>query len=183
MPSTVLDREKPSSFAPSRPRTSALSAPLVDWLQTRDDVDTERIGLYGVSLGGYYAVRAAAFEPRLRATIELAGTYSLAETWDDRSAISKAVYERRSGARNGEEAREFARTIDMAGLGEKVRSPLLIVHGKLDPIAPFSGAERLAADTPGAELVAFEDGNHGMTNRVFESRSLMGDWLLERLSG
>ena len=37
---------------------------VVDWLETRDDVDAARIGLEGVSLGGYYCPRAVAFEPR-----------------------------------------------------------------------------------------------------------------------
>jgi dienelactone hydrolase len=39
----------------------------IDWLTARDDVDGERIGLLGPSLGGYYGVRAAAREPRVAA--------------------------------------------------------------------------------------------------------------------
>src|SRR3546814_9483226 len=38
----------------------------IDYLQTRDDVDLERIAVSGSSLGGYYAARAGAMEPRLR---------------------------------------------------------------------------------------------------------------------
>ena len=37
---------------------------IVDWLETREDVDPMRIGCEGVSLGGYYCPRAVAFEPR-----------------------------------------------------------------------------------------------------------------------
>lgn len=37
---------------------------MVDWLETRADVDANRIGMEGVSLGGYYCPRAVAFEPR-----------------------------------------------------------------------------------------------------------------------
>ena len=36
----------------------------MDYLETREDVDPERIGMMGLSLGGYYAPRAVAFEPR-----------------------------------------------------------------------------------------------------------------------
>jgi dipeptidyl aminopeptidase/acylaminoacyl peptidase len=36
----------------------------VDWLEERPEVDTARIGMTGISLGGYYAPRAVAFEPR-----------------------------------------------------------------------------------------------------------------------
>lgn len=40
---------------------------VVDWLALRPEVDMERLGLYGISLGGYFAARAACHEPRIRA--------------------------------------------------------------------------------------------------------------------
>jgi 2,6-dihydroxypseudooxynicotine hydrolase len=156
-------------------------AAVLDWLGQRTDVDVERAGVFGVSLGGYYAVRAAAFEPRLKAAIDHAGTYSLARNWNSRSSISRAAFQRRSGAATDAEAEERAKAIDLSGVLEHVSCPLLVLHGKLDPIAPFSDAERIAAAVPSAELAVFEDGNHGMTNRVFESRSLMSDWMAARL--
>jgi hypothetical protein len=42
---------------------------VVDWLETRDDVDPKRIGCEGVSLGGYYCPRAVAMEPRFAAGV------------------------------------------------------------------------------------------------------------------
>jgi len=153
----------------------------IDWLQAREDVDGERIGVYGVSLGGYYAVRVAAQEPRVRATVELAGTYSLSSQWESRSVVSRDAFVKRSGARNEEAARAFARRMEMTGLGAAIRSPILVLHGRRDPIAPFEGAERLVAETPMAEFTVYDDGNHGMTNRAFESRTLMSDWMAARL--
>ncbi|CAG0927705.1 2,6-dihydropseudooxynicotine hydrolase [Thermoflexales bacterium] len=41
--------------------------PVLDYCETRADVKADRVGLYGVSLGGYLAPRAAAFEPRVKA--------------------------------------------------------------------------------------------------------------------
>jgi dienelactone hydrolase len=153
----------------------------IDWLEKREDVDARRLGLYGVSLGGYYAVRVAACEPRLKATIELAGTYSLVDNWDNRSSLSRNAFRKRSGARDDADAKERSRAIAMAGFGKSIKAPILVMHGKKDPIAPFTGAEKLAAETPMAETAFFEDGNHGMTNRVFESRSLMSDWMAGKL--
>jgi dipeptidyl aminopeptidase/acylaminoacyl peptidase len=43
------------------------AAAIVDWLLMRTDIDTTRIGLLGVSMGGYLAPRAAAFEKRITA--------------------------------------------------------------------------------------------------------------------
>ncbi|WP_422743469.1 alpha/beta hydrolase family protein [Mycobacterium sp. WMMD1722] len=51
--------------------------PAVDYVLSRPDVDPERIALKGMSLGGYLAARAAAFEPRLKAAILFDGVWSL----------------------------------------------------------------------------------------------------------
>ena len=40
---------------------------VVDYLETRSDVDLSRIGIWGVSLGGYFAPRAAALEKKIKA--------------------------------------------------------------------------------------------------------------------
>jgi len=49
---------------PSRPDYEVPTRAIVDYLETRSDVDKDRIGLLGISLGGYYAPRGAAFEHR-----------------------------------------------------------------------------------------------------------------------
>jgi pimeloyl-ACP methyl ester carboxylesterase len=51
-------------------------APVVDYLLTRAEVDPTRIALMGISLGGYLASRAAAFEHRLAALIADDGVYA-----------------------------------------------------------------------------------------------------------
>ena len=42
---------------------------VVDYLETRDDVDFDKLALVGYSLGGYLAPRAAAFEKRFKAVV------------------------------------------------------------------------------------------------------------------
>ena len=54
---------------PARPDYEVPVRAAVDYLLTRPEVDHERIALMGSSLGGYYAARAAAFEPRIKALI------------------------------------------------------------------------------------------------------------------
>jgi len=49
--------------------------PVVDHVLTRPEVDARRIGLIGASMGGYLAVRAAAYEPRVAATVADDGVY------------------------------------------------------------------------------------------------------------
>ena len=50
---------------------------VIDYIETRRDLDAARIGMWGVSLGGYYAPRAAAFDKRIKACIALGGPFDL----------------------------------------------------------------------------------------------------------
>ena len=48
----------------------------VSFLRSRSEVDAERIGAVGVCLGGGYALKAAAFDPRVRVFAGIAGAYN-----------------------------------------------------------------------------------------------------------
>ncbi|KAH6884593.1 Alpha/Beta hydrolase protein [Thelonectria olida] len=55
--------------------------PVVDYLSTRSDVDSSKIALIGISMAGYLAVRAAAFEHRLACVMAIDGVYSVYEAY------------------------------------------------------------------------------------------------------
>jgi pimeloyl-ACP methyl ester carboxylesterase len=170
------------ALLPIDPAYERATQAVMDWIKGRDELDHERVGVFGVSLGGYYSIRTAAFVPGIKAAIDLAGIYSMAEHWDERPPMTRATFTRRSGAADEAEGRERARAMTLAGATQHVHCPLLIVHGTRDTIVPFSDAERIHAEIPSAEMAAFPDSNHGCTDRVFASRSLMADWLAERLA-
>ena len=60
---------------PFRPDWEMVVIPVVDFALTLPGVDPEKIALMGVSLGGYLAPRAAAFEKRISALIANDGVY------------------------------------------------------------------------------------------------------------
>jgi predicted dienelactone hydrolase len=62
---------------PIRPDWENVISPVVDYLQTRPDVDRERIALIGLSLAGYLAPRAATAEHRLAACVSDCGPYDV----------------------------------------------------------------------------------------------------------
>ena len=51
--------------------------PVVDYALTRPEIDGDKLGLIGMSLGGYLAARAVAFEHRIRAAVFFGGVYDL----------------------------------------------------------------------------------------------------------
>jgi pimeloyl-ACP methyl ester carboxylesterase len=55
--------------------------PAVDYALTRPDVDGDNLALTGMSMGGYLAARAAAFEHRVRAAVFFDGVYDLHESF------------------------------------------------------------------------------------------------------
>ncbi len=60
---------------PAQIESERSASACIDYLETRSDVDRARIGIQGVSLGGYYAPRAAAFEKRLACCVALGAFY------------------------------------------------------------------------------------------------------------
>jgi 2,6-dihydroxypseudooxynicotine hydrolase len=165
------------------PAYERVATAVVDYLATRTDIDAASIGLFGVSLGGYYAARAAAYEPRLKATVALAGPYRFDLDWDDLPPQTRATFQVRSGASSEEQARKRAGLLTLEDAAKRITGPLLVVGGGKDRLIPAYHAERLASDAHNAELVIYPDGGHGVTNRAYESRSRMADWLAGHLKG
>jgi hypothetical protein len=65
----------------SRPDWEKVISPLLNYLLIRREVDPSRIALLGISEGGYWAARAAAFEPRLAACVADPGVWDVSTAW------------------------------------------------------------------------------------------------------
>lgn len=151
---------------------------VVDYVETRKDLDGARVGLWGVSLGGYYAPRAAAFEKRAKACIALSGPFDWAECYDQLPALTRDTFRARSKSESDERARRHAATLTLRDAAKDITCPLFIVAGKQDGIVPWRQGERLAASVSGPVVRCFiEDGNHVANNRVYRYRSQSADWM------
>jgi dipeptidyl aminopeptidase/acylaminoacyl peptidase len=155
---------------------------VLDYIETRRDLDASRIGMWGVSLGGYYVPRAAAFDKRIKACIALGGPFSWAEAWDGLPQLTREAFRVRSHAQTQEQARKNAATLTLEGIAQNITCPIFIVNGRLDRIVPAADAERLAREVKGpVELMMIEDGNHIATNRAYRWRSQSADWMGKQL--
>jgi len=163
------------------PAYERVATAVADYLEGRDEIDPGRIGGFGVSLGGYYAARAAAFEPRIKAAVSLAGPYQWSQDWDMLPPQTRATFQHRSGATTEAGARKKAAALTLEHAAARITRPLLVAAGGRDRLVPTYHAERLAREAPGAELMLDPDGSHGLTNHAFESRSKMADWLAAHL--
>ncbi|MBZ5737941.1 alpha/beta hydrolase family protein [Nocardioides mangrovi] len=148
------------------------------------ELDRSRLGIWGVSLGGYYAPRiAAALGDRVTACVSLAGPFNFGECWPGLPQLTRDTFRVRSGAATDDEARQIALTLGMADVAQDLVAPLLIVFGRLDRLIPWEHAVRLRDSVAGpVELLMLENGNHGCANVAPWHRPRTADWLAARLT-
>ena len=167
---------------PIRPDWEVPGAAIIDAVIAQPGIDPGRVGLWGVSLGGYYAPRVASGDDRVRACIALAGPYDFGESWADLPQLTREAFQFRSKSATADAAGQRARELTMAGRAERLRAPLLVIMGQRDRLFPWQQAERLVAEAAGpAELLLLERGNHGCANVVYEHRPYAADWMARHL--
>lgn len=125
-----------------------------------DALGVARIGLVGLSLGGYFAARTAALEPRVAAVATVSGPFRL--DWEELPAPVRDIMAQRAGG--AEAAREFARHVDLAALAPRIAVPLLVVDGDQDLIPGVTNGEPLARLAPHGTYLSVPHGDHLLGN-------------------
>jgi dienelactone hydrolase len=160
---------------------TAVSA-LLDALAGRSDLDLTRVAAAGVSLGGYYVIRAAAFEPRITAVLANCGPWSVGTWWPKIPPLYVAKYTWILGGGSEETARERAQAVTLDGVAERANVPALVIFGAADAVMDADEHGRRTAEAlPKGELWMFEGGNHGVTNFAAEHAGPGADWLLAHM--
>jgi pimeloyl-ACP methyl ester carboxylesterase len=156
--------------------TSAL-----DVLAAREDLDMDRVGMVGQSMGGYFAPRAAVFEPRIRAVAGLSGAYTRIDIWDSLPPVNRETFIYKTHSRDADEAREVALAMDLDGVLERLDRPALFATGTRDRLVPWQQTEMQAKAAPQGEFVLVEGGTHVLSNYPYLLRPLVSDWMAEKL--
>ncbi len=179
--------------------TEVSAGACVDYLETRADVDPKRIGMAALSLGGYYAPRAAAFEKRFKCCVAWGSVWDFGESVSRRLAGTggeKSVPDWVDqllwvfGKGTVEEAAAVAKKMTLEGVADKITCPLLIMHGENDRQSPLRNAERTfaaAVNSPNKKLKVFTLAEGGAEHCQADNHSMavdcMTDWVAEILGG
>jgi dienelactone hydrolase len=168
-------------------------AAAIDYLQSRSDVDANRIGIIGSSLGGYYVARAAAFEPRLRAVVAWGANYDYHAVWHRRVTVGGAsgapafqlMYI--TGTDSMEAAMRHIEQFRVAPIGSRITCPFLIVHGKRDQQISIDDASKvfgaIASKDKTLKVFSGEDGGsaHCQFDNHLPALLYVSDWLVGKL--
>lgn len=170
------------------------ASPVVDWLEQHPEVDSTRIGMEGVSLGGYYCPRAVANEPRLalgvcwganhdwrdvqKRRLEKEGDFPVPHYWNHVCWVW--------GASDIDEFMDIAENVHLDGQVEKINVPFLVTHGSKDSQIPLKWAERTyeqLINSPKRELKVFTEREGGVQHSSFDNSINAGhyiaDWVAE----
>ena len=183
---TLRLRKIPSRFDYEVAGTAAF-----DFLDARPEVDSARIGLMAMSMGGYYAPRIAAFEHRYAACLTWGAHFDYHEVWMHRRQVlesggtisSSAIWQLPwvLGAPDMDSAMEKCKAYTLAGVAEKIRMPICITHGQDDNIVPVEMAHRLyeACGSEEKELKVFTVEDGGSQHCVFDNLPMCGEWIAD----
>jgi dipeptidyl aminopeptidase/acylaminoacyl peptidase len=157
----------------------------------------ERVGVMAMSLGGYYAPRMAAMDPRYKACIAWGAIWDYHATWVKRlERIKQAALPVPAdhllwacGVKTYEEALKKIEGFKLDGVAQKVKCPFLLMHGAADAQVSMPEAQKLF-DAIGSKDKTFrvfteEEGGAQHCQRDYLTRAVdvIADWLDEKLKG
>ena len=173
----------------SRHDTEVPIGKVIDWLETRPDVDASRIALCGSSFGGYYAARAGCYEPRLAAVISHGAIWDVHELWGDKSdEFGLAMHIKFVlGCQTMAQAHEKMKPFTLEGHLQHMKCPYFILHGGYDVLTmsaatkAYESAKANGVDVTLRFLTPEETGaEHCQHDNPTIGQEVMADWLADR---
>jgi len=170
----------------------------VDWLEAQPDVDPTRLGMTGISLGGYYAPRAVAYEPRFASGAVWGANHNWAEVQQKRIRREGEnpvphywahvfwVF----GAKDMDDFIAKSEGMTLDGQMARIRVPFLVTHGAHDRQISVDYAHQAfnqLTNAPKRELKIFTNREGGVehvgADNMSFGRDYIADWFAETLGG
>lgn len=118
---------------------------LLDWVAQQPELDASRVAVFGGSYGGYMVLASLTnFPTRLKAGVDIVGIGSFKSFLENTSPYRRDLRRVEYGDERTAEMQQVFAKIDPVHNVLKIRSALLVAHGKNDPRVPFSEAEQIA---------------------------------------
>ena len=170
----------------------------VDWLCAHNEIDPDKIGMTGISLGGYFTPRAVAFEPRIASGAVWGANHNWAEVQQKRLQREgerpvphywnhvRWVF----GANDMDDFFAKAAGMHLNGILDRIRVPFLVTHGEKDRQIALAYAQQSydqLVNSPRRELKIFTEREGGVehvgADNMSFARDYIADWFADTLGG
>ena len=183
---------------PVDPHSESWASRAVDWLEQQPEVDPARIGMTGISLGGHFAPRAVAYEPRFASGAVWGANHNWREVQDKRLKREGenpvphywAHVFWAFGAKDMDDFLAKSAEMNLNGHMARIRVPFLVTHGASDRQISVDYAHQAyeqLVNSPRRELKIFtarEGGvEHVGADNMAYGRDCIADWFAETLGG
>lgn len=183
---------------PATPYSERWASKWVDWLEQQPEVNNARIGMTGISLGGHFAPRAVAYEPR----------FASGAAWGANHNWHEVQYKRMQregenpvphywshvhwvfGAKDQEDFLAITKDMNMNGHMDRITVPFLVTHGERDRQISVDYARQAfeqLTNSPRPELRIFTPREGGVEHVGADNMSFgndyIADWFADTLGG
>ena len=157
----------------------------LDFLETRPEIDANRMGVYGWSMGSYWAPRIAAHDPRVKACVGAMGVYGQKDTiFKHAKPPYRANYMYMSNIYDEEAFDDMAAQMTLEPIAGKIKCPTLLAMGEFDELSPLEDADQFFAmlRCP-KEMWVYENETHTFGGRLPDFYLQVADWMNDALEG
>jgi dienelactone hydrolase len=157
----------------------------MNYLVSRPEIDPDRIGIAGISMGSFWLTQIVAHDHRYKAA---AGFYICHEPgmhtiFNVAIPMFKDRYMWMAGYDDEAAFDRFAEKLTLEGLGARIRCPYVIVAGEDDDLSPIEFSYRLYDEIAAPKTIVVYKGEvHGVTDNL-DVRALIADWMRDRFDG
>ncbi len=167
-----------------QPDFERYASAVLDELESRPELDAGRLGVLGRSLGGYYAMRSAAADPRLQACVSWGAFLDMSD-FDTMPEHTADGFVYVSGYTDKDEGRAYLeKALDLGDIIDQLACPTYVLQGVHDPIFPQRQTDLVIealGGKPNVEIVVEPDGDHCCHNMGQIVRPRLADFLAAKL--
>lgn len=155
-----------------------------DYLCSRPEIDSNRLGIFGWSMGTYWGTRVAAAEPRIKACALGAPCFEPGQhtLLNMASPTFKLNYMNMAGYDDEEAFDEFAKSLTLEAVASNIVCPYFVIAGEDDELCPVESVCQLMEKVRAPKVLVIYEGERHSIAHYPGVRTTLADWLIDRLN-